>query len=216
MIVETECRSFQGCPPAQESLPITVADYRDLFVLRERVRRKQAPEDRGYAQNTKEIPGDGRGICPHGLATARDRLRPSGVLGQRVKAAAARAEIIDIGLGKRHSPAGLIQLAQLDDSLLIRIRQRPQESRVQHAENRGRSTDAKGKGENCGCGKTGMFGQGTKRVFQIGDHDDWELEGGSAKSSRAKPRDLVELRGASLLVERSSTGSLDFASLRSG
>jgi hypothetical protein len=59
-------------------------------------------------------------------------------LGESIEAAAARAQIIEVRLRKRHPFALLVQLAQLDDALLARVRQRAQQDRIKHAEDRGR------------------------------------------------------------------------------
>ena len=67
------------------------------------------------------------------------------------------AEIVEVRFGECHSPAFLVELTEGDDSLLLRIRQRPQQNRVEHAEDRGRSANAEGQGDDGDDGEAGVF-----------------------------------------------------------
>jgi len=148
-------------------LPKTVAHHGDLFLLAQGFRRKNAANRGSHAEHSKEIGGDAGKICPDRLDPTSDRLRTTGVSGNRFETVVSRDEVIEIRLRERHPASRFVQLVDFDETFLVRIRHWPQENGVEHTEDRGRRADAEREREDRDESEGGRFKESAEGVFQI-------------------------------------------------
>ena len=170
-ILKPQRRTLEIRPAGENPFPKAVTHDHSLIALLCHLSGKQTPHQRRNAEHAKEIIRDRAGIGADWFAPTSDcGVNVAGIFGYGREAPAAITEIVEVRLGEGHSVALLVQLAQLDDSLLVRIGQRPQKNGVEHAEDGRRCTDAEGEREDRDGGEGGGFRESAESVFEISDH----------------------------------------------
>ena len=157
------------------------------------LREKSAAQHGGHFENIEKIRGDPRGIYIHGAIGELKRIRPDfshGGVGGEDFVVARPIEIIPGGdeveiLARK---AG----RNRDEAVRFGIRQRTEQHRVDHAEDRGGGADAEGQSEDGGDGEARVADQGAAGKAKIihgasSPLDRCGLHGGRAGKRRPRP-----------------------------
>ena len=132
--------------------------------------REDAAADRRSAERLEEVRGDGGAANPLGLAGAvRDRELVLAVGGDRPQhpAAVPEAHVQRVGPGDDRQPPLRLRAPEAHEAIGIRERQRPQQHRVDDAEDRDVGADADGQREERHHGEGGARAQGPHAVADV-------------------------------------------------
>jgi len=135
---------------------------------------------------------------------------PKSVIGQAVEPAGASVDVEKVRLGQSHRGAARADLAELDDAVGIRVRQRAQEHAVDDAEHRRAGADAERQREDGGRGEPGPLAQDARAVPEVGPQNLDEPEPPDRAGVLLGQRDVPEAAqgGVPRLVGRQPCGDL--------
>src|SRR3982074_192248 len=149
-------------------LPVVVTGEQNRGGARMRiVGREAAAHDRLDAQYFEEIARD-PGYCgPRRLRSSGNAHRPAMVFRHCLEAVALVAEIDEVRVSQACKYAAMIDLPYRYDAIRLRIRQRPQQHAVNHAEDCRRRADAKRQRQNGDGVDAGILAQPPSGILQV-------------------------------------------------
>ena len=172
---------------AEEGAPEAIGQHRDAGRVLAVVRLvERAPEHRMQPEDVEVVAGDHSGPHPPRLVAADHVEGHRRELGDAVEALALIAIVGDLG-HREQRVVDLRQgrrLPQVDQTIAVGVRQRPQQHAVEHAEDRGVGPDPEAEREDERQGVAGRAGEAAKRELHVvGAHRE---SSGSAGGETAK------------------------------
>ena len=165
-------------------LPEALAQERDAFCARLVLLRAEGPSEEGLlAQGGEQARGDLAPVDPLRVRALRgeDEVGPV-VADQRLEDAVLVPHVLQVGDGEAHARDLLRPLGQEHQPLGLRVGQRPQQDRVDHAEDGGVGADAQGQGEDGHRREAPGLGQDPDGVFDVAPeafHGQWDAGAGA-------------------------------------
>ncbi len=127
-----------------------------------------AAEHGVHAECAEVIPGDARAVEPFGRARVGQRRDPRRDRRQRLERRGVRTDVLHRGEAGRDLVPVLVALPDVDESIRVVVRERPDEQRIDDAEDRGRGSDGECQRHGAERGESRSASEEPRGVTQVG------------------------------------------------